>query len=162
MAYAGALEPIDRLDTGEHGYIYGEIDTDGTRIQFCPAACRSYKDLVLESDTDMTAGEMEHWLGQQIQIEGPENLYNVLLKGYRDADIVYDTERMKGMENVVSVKDETLPWFDFERLYNDNADNLIGMFIKKVYQMPMPEERREKILSYGLQAMYHGRSGNQG
>lgn len=110
----------------------------------------------------MTAGEMEHWLGQQIQIEGPENLYNVLLKGYRDADIVYDTERMKGMENVVSVKDETLPWFDFERLYNDNADNLIGMFIKKVYQMPMPEERREKILSYGLQAMYHGRSGNQG
>lgn len=162
MAYAGALEPIDRLDTGAHGYIYGEINEEGTRIQFCPAACREYKNLVLESDTDMTGGEMEHWLAQQIQIEGAENLYNVILKGYRDADIIYDTERMSRQENVVSVKDETLPWFDVERLYNDNADNLIGLFIKKVYQMPMDEERREKILSYGLQAMYRGRSGNRG
>ena len=162
MAYAGALEPIDRLDTGAHGYIYGEITEEGTRIQFCPAACREYKDLILESDTDMTGGEMENWLSQQIQIEGPENLYNVILKGYRDADIVYDTERLGHQENVVSVKDETLPWFDFERIYNDNADNLIGLFIKKVYQMPMDEARRGKILSYGLQAMYYGRRGNQG
>ena len=161
MAYAGALEPIDRLDMGSRGYIYGEITDRGTRIQFCPASRREYRELVLESDTDMTSGEMEQWLEQQIHIEGAEHLYNVVLKGYRDMDIVYDLDRLAHVGNVVSVKDETLPWFDFERLYNENSENLIGMFIKKVYQMPMDEHRREQILSYGLQAMYHGRGGNE-
>lgn len=161
MAYAGALEPIDRLDMGPRGYIYGEITDRGTRIQFCPASRREYRELVLESDTDMTSGEMEQWLEQQIHIEGAEHLYNVVLKGYRDMDIVYDLDRLAHVGNVVSVKDETLPWFDFERLYNENSENLIGMFIKKVYQMPMDEHRREQILSYGLQAMYHGRGGNE-
>lgn len=159
MAYAGALEPIDRLDMGEHGYIYGEITERGTRIQFCPAASREYRELILESDTDMTSGEMEQWLEQQIHIEGEKNLYNVSLKGYRDTDIVYNLDKMSRIGNVVSIKDETLPWFDVEKLYNENPDNLIGLFIKKVYQMPMDEDRRERILSYGLQAMYHGRGG---
>lgn len=160
MAYAGALEPIDRLDTGEHGYVYGEITERGTRIQFCPAAGREYRELILESDTDMTSAEMEQWLEQQIHIEGERHLYNVILKGYRDTDIVYDLERMSRMGNIASIKDETLPWFDFEKLYNENSENLIGLFIKKVYQMPMDEKRREQILSYGLQAMYHGRGDN--
>lgn len=89
MAYAGALEPIDRLDMGARGYIYGEITNRGTRIQFCPASCREYREMVLESDTDMTSGEMEQWLQQQIHIEGDKHIYNVVLKGYRDTDIVY-------------------------------------------------------------------------
>ena len=47
--------------------------------------------------------------------------------------------------------------FSLLAIYNENADNLIGLFIQKVYQVPMDEKRREQILSYGLQAMYHGR-----
>ena len=160
MAYAGALEPIDRLDIGEHGYIYGEINEKGTRIQFCPLSSREYRDLILESDTDMTEGEMEDWLLQQLIIEGRENIYNVTLTGYRDPDIVYHLERLSELGNIVSIKDETLPWFDFERIYNENADNLIGLFIQKAYQTPMDEKRREQILSYGLSAMYHGRGEN--
>jgi hypothetical protein len=104
---------------------------------------------------------MEQWLEQQIAIEGPEHMYNVLLKGYRDMDITYNLDRLSEIGSVVSVKDETLPWFDFERLYNENSDNLIGLFIKKVCQMPMDEKHREQILSYGLLAMYHGRGGNE-
>ena len=103
MAYAGALEPIDRLDMGAHGYIYGEITERGTRIQFCPAASREYRELILESDTDMTSGEMEQWLEQQIHIEGEKNLYNVILKGYRDTDIVYNLDKMSRIGNVVSI-----------------------------------------------------------
>lgn len=157
MAYAGALEPIDRLDMGEHGYIYGEITERGSSIQFCPVSCREYRELILESDTDMTSAEMEEWLAQQIRIEGERHMYNVILRGYRDPDIVFSHERLLQKGNVVSVRDETLPWFDFERIYNENSDNLIGMFIQKVYHMPMDEKRREQILSWGLQAMYYGR-----
>lgn len=160
MAYAGALEPIDRLDMGPHGYIYGEITENGTKIRFCPMSCREYKELRMESDTDMTSSEMEDWLTQQIRLEGVEHMYNVCLTGYRDPDIIYSLERLKQCGQIASIKDETLPWFDIERIYNENADNLMGMFIEKVYRMPMEEERRQKLLSYGLQAMYHGKDGN--
>ena len=160
MTYAGALEPIDRLDVGEHGYVYGEISEKGTRIQFCPLSCREYRNLILESDTDMTEAEMEDWLLQQIAIEGREHIYNVTLTGYRDTDIIYQLDRLANLGNIVSIKDETLPWFDFERIYNENADNLIGLFIQKVSQMPMDEKRREQILSYGLLAMHNGRGVN--
>ena len=160
MAYAGSMEPIDRLDMGARGCIYGEIDQKGTRIRFCPVSCREYRELILESDEDMTGAEMEEWLEQQIQIEGSRHMYNVVLKGYRDPDIVYDEERLMQQGRVVSIKDETIPWFDFEKIYNENANNLIGLFIKKVYHIPMDETRRERILSYGLQAMYHGRGEN--
>ena len=161
MAYAGALEPIDRLDIGEHGCIYGEINEAGTKIKFCPMSCREYRNLILESDTDMTEGEMEDWLVQQISIEGREHMYNVVLTGYRDPDIVYHLERLEMLGNVVSIKDQTLPWFDFDRIYQENRDNLIGMFIEKVNHMPMDEKRREQILSYGLMAMQHGRGDNE-
>ena len=108
----------------------------------------------------MTEGEMEDWLVQQIGIEGREHLYNVILTGYRDPDIVYRLERLETLGNVVSIKDHTLPWFDFEQIYQDNRDNLLGLFIEKVNGMPMDEKRREQILSYGLSAMYYGRGDN--
>lgn len=160
MAYAGAMEPIDRLDMGPHGYIQGEITENGTHISFCPFSSREYRALILESDTDMTEGEMEDWLVQQIAIEGREHIYNVVLTGYRDPDIVYRLDKLESLGNVVSIKDETLPWFDFERIYQENKDNLLGLFIEKVYRTPMDEKRREQILSYGLMAMYDGRGEN--
>ena len=108
----------------------------------------------------VTEGEMEDWMVQQIGIEGREHLYNVVLTGYRDEDIVYRLERLETLGNVVSIKDETLPWFDFERIYQDNRDNLLGLFIEKVKGLTMDEKRREQILSYGLLAMYYGRGDN--
>lgn len=160
MAYAGALEPMDRLDVGEHGYIYGEINDYGTHLQFCPFSCREYKELCIEADTEMTSGEMEDWLRQQIQQEGVWHMYNIRLTGYRDPDIIFSRERLASCGQIVSIKDETMPWFDIEQLYQENADNLMGMFIEKVYRMPITEERRQQILSYGLQAMYYGKGGN--
>ena len=157
MAYAGALEPIDRLDVGTHGYIQGGITEKGVDILFYSFSSREYRDLILESDTDMTEGEMEDWLIQQIAIEGREHIYNVILTGYRDPDIVYRLDKLASLGNVVSIKDETLPWFDFKRIYEENKDNLLGLFIEKVYRTPMDEKRREQILSYGLSAMYDGR-----
>ena len=67
------------MDVGKHGYVYGEITEKGVQIQFCPLSCREYRNLVLESDTDMTEAEMEDWLLQQIAI-GDEVLPEFLFK----------------------------------------------------------------------------------
>ena len=41
-AFAGALEPIDRNDTGEHGYMEGRTVEGRIRTEFVPFACRSF------------------------------------------------------------------------------------------------------------------------
>ena len=40
-AFSGALEPIDRNDTGEHGYMEGRLINGRIRTEFVPFACRS-------------------------------------------------------------------------------------------------------------------------
>ena len=56
-AYAGALEPTDKNDTGKHGFIRGEISERGTRFEFVPLAKREYLHLVLETESRMGNAE---------------------------------------------------------------------------------------------------------
>ena len=54
MAYAGALEPIDRNDEGPHGYIRGVLNESETKIDFVPFASRSYITLNVPVAPEMT------------------------------------------------------------------------------------------------------------
>ena len=47
MAYPGSLEPLDRTETGRHGFIYGQIKDGETKIRWEPFNCRSYINLVI-------------------------------------------------------------------------------------------------------------------
>lgn len=156
MAYAGSLEPTDRLDVGPRGYILGEIpDTSApeTSIRFVPFCGREYKNIQIPSDLDMTLGRLEDILRQRINEEGCQHMYSVVLTGFRDPDMRFDEEPLKKLGRIVSLRDETLPWFDIDRLYADNKDNLIGRFIGKTREMPMDARRRQKILTLGLLAL---------
>lgn len=59
-AYAGALEPTDKNDTGKHGFIRGEISERGTRFEFVPLAKREYLHLVLETESRMGNAEVRN------------------------------------------------------------------------------------------------------
>lgn len=50
MAYAGALEPLDKNDCGPHGFLAGEYEKGKIKISFVPWAARDYR--ILEIDTD--------------------------------------------------------------------------------------------------------------
>ena len=41
IIYSGALEPVDKNDTGWHGYVKGEITDQGVRTQWIPCASRA-------------------------------------------------------------------------------------------------------------------------
>ena len=77
IAYAGALEPIDKNDTGAHGYIYGEITTKGCRIRFVPFAMRSYIHQTIEVNPSMTEHELKETVAKVIDEKGKENIYKI-------------------------------------------------------------------------------------
>lgn len=60
--YPGALEPIDRNDTGDHGYIEGSYDNGRMRLKFVPFASRSYQNLLLTLDETSTQYSLEEML----------------------------------------------------------------------------------------------------
>ncbi len=130
IVYAGALEPVDRNDTGPHGYVKGELTGKGNHISWIPCASREYIHLEVLVDERDTAGSVKQKIRKLIHEYGNENIYKIKLKGERDRDILLDSLNPDDLGNILEVTDETRPAYDFDRLYRENADNLIGRYIE--------------------------------
>lgn len=129
IIYAGALEPVDRNDTGPHGYVKGEITGRGTRAQWVPCASREYVHFSVEVQKDDTTGSIAKQIQKFINENGNENIYKINLAGKRDPDIQIDTARIKGGLNILDIADGTSPAYDFGRLYEEHAGTILGRYI---------------------------------
>lgn len=153
MAYCGSLEPIDMNDMGERGYIYGEVSKHGLELEFVPFARRIYKEIAFTVTPTVTNLEIRHKLADLMKENGEENMFKVILDGYRDPDFEMNIADICQTGNIVSVSDKTVPDFDFEELYEDNHDNILGMFIGRYLDKSQLDELDKKTLYYGTKAL---------
>lgn len=129
IIYAGALEPTDRNDVGPHGYVKGEITERGVRTQWIPTALREYVHLEVRVSAQDTMGSVREQIRQFIRDDRNKNIYKVTLIGKRDADIIFDRERLQKEGNILEVVDATSPAYDLAALYEENRNNLLGRYI---------------------------------
>ena len=153
IRFSGALEPLDRNDTGPHGYVEGQIIRGRLRTRFVPFACRSYLDLAVKLDEETTQYSLEEQLKQEIREQGPDNLYRVLLTGERSPELILIPERLKGLGNITELRDDSHPAYDLEVLYRQYSGTLVGDYIHHFLQLPERTAVEEKALYYGLQAL---------
>ncbi len=158
MAYSGSLEPLDKNELGERGYILGEIlkKEEGeysTRISFIPNSVRQYKRIILNVDQDTTNGSLLDQGKETIEMNGVTNIYSFLIQGVRDETIHFDREALKSLGNVIEVEDQSIPDYDFDALYQENADNMIGLFIQRIRDNSKQDEVAKKALYYGIEAL---------
>jgi DNA repair exonuclease SbcCD nuclease subunit len=153
MAYCGSLEPIDVNDMGERGYIYGEVDKKDLELEFVPFSKRQYMDLDFTVTPTATNMEIRHRLSDIFKERGLDNMYRITFNGYRDPEFNIYLEEIKDCGNIVSIIDETIPDFDFEELYQDNKDNILGMFIGRYLDRETLDARSQKELYYGTKAL---------
>lgn len=151
MAYAGALEPLDRNDTGAHGFVYGVVQDGQVRTKLIPFACRSYVDLEIPMTARTVQKELEQQVRTQVREQGEKNLYRIHLTGWRNPELSPDQERLRCCGNITDILDETRPYYDLERLKQQQEGTLIGEYIYRL------EGQRgvtvEKALYYGLEAL---------
>jgi len=162
MAYSGSLEPLNRGETGEKGYIIGEISKEGiapAKVQwkFVPHARRQYSPLEFEVTTEHTELSLCSGLFASMQEQGLQHLYLVTLTGIRGREIVWNTEAILSLlnkrgANVIEVCDKTVPDFPIEQLRKEQQENLVGRFIRKMDEVE-EEQLRSMALQYGLQAL---------
>lgn len=158
IAYAGALEPIDKNDTGAHGYIRGEITTKGCHITFVPAALREYVHMEIPVHGRMTGHELRENIRQEIERRGTQHIYKIKLIGARDPEITFDLAQMDPYGNVVEVVDETSPAYDFNKLQEQNKDNILGQFIS-CFKGSEKGSMEYQALCEGVQALMETRRG---
>ena len=184
IAYAGSLEPLDKNETGERGYILGEIVQEQgnilqgqgeivkeqgvislagqkeyiTSIRFIPSSMRQYIRLTITATPETTNGSLLDMTRELMKSNGLQNIYQLNIQGVRDEMLRMDKDALKGLGNVLEVLDQTVPDYDFDILYRENADNLIGMFIKRIKESPKQDEATQKALYYGIEALLGARN----
>ena len=162
VRYCGSPEPLDRNETGEHGYILGSIDNENhedRQFSFVAASRRRFFHENVTVTPDMTQFMLKENINRLTADKGRENYYCIGLTGRRSPDIVFDTAELtgaltgEGSGAVLSVTDNTVPDYDFDRLQAENGDNVIGMYIASVKASGEAGEVVEKALYYGLEAL---------
>lgn len=150
--YSGALEPVDKNDTGQHGFVRGEITTNGTRVEFVPFAKREYMHLALRVQETMTNNSLKNYIKETIEKRGTDHLYKLVLRGLRDPDVVFDTTYMDCYGNILEILDETQMAYNYEELYEKNKENLIGKYIEE-FQDCEEGSIEYQALQEGIQAL---------
>lgn len=80
---AGALEPIDSNDTGEHGFWVGEITKAFGQVQFCPLRKCQYVHETIQLSSQMTNMAVQTIVKNLLANRKPYELYKIFLTGTR-------------------------------------------------------------------------------
>ncbi len=158
IEYAGSLEPTDKNDIGPHGYVKGEIVNENVTTEFVPFASREYIHTKVEMSEQMTQRELKNEIKNKIEQLGTENIYKIIVKGFRAQDLELELEDMDVYGNIIEFVDNTQPYFDFEKLYRMNASNLLGRYIESL-RSSEPGSVEYEALFEGVRALTEVKEG---
>lgn len=158
IVYSGALEPIDKNDVGEHGYIEGEIKDGRVTTRFVPFAMREYVHMRLKIDDTVTNMQLKEMIKERIEKRGIKNIYKIILSGFRNTDIEFDVLNTDPFGNILEIVDETKPAYRFEQLQGKNRDNLLGKYIESMGNCE-PDSLEYMALYEGVEALLETKKG---
>lgn len=157
MIYPGDIEPLDRNDVGERGFIAGELvkTSEGSSLatRFVPCSRRMYFKPELEVDASIMQSQLRSMVRDAISEYGEQNIFTFTITGRRDRDTQFDCEALLEEGNITEIVDKTVPDYDFERLKLENKGNIIGRFIEAMESSTVDEETKRRALDYGISAL---------
>ena len=155
--YCGALEPLDVNDLGEHGYICGEVTKTKFNAEFVPFAKRKYVELEIELNAEMTFLELKHKIAEEIEKNGRENFYRIVICGTRDEVIQISSEDIEKLGNIARIEDKSIVDYQYDKLIKENGDNLLSRYLKYFLENERElSEVEKKALDYGVRALLLG------
>lgn len=157
IAYSGSLEPLNKNEVGKRGYIYAEVNKDNCKLMFVPSSKRQYHHLEIVSSVSSTNESLLEDARLKIKGMGVNNIFKLILTGIRGDSIKIDLNRFYDIGNVIEVMDKTVLDYDFNELYENNVDNIIGMYIDDICNSHEEDEIIQKALYYGVEALLDAR-----
>lgn len=154
LAYCGSLEPISVKDTGYRGYISGEVTKEMLEIELVPFSKRCFKHLVIEVESDTNLSDIKNKIKDLVNRHGEENIYKFTIKGKKNPLLDFNFDDLSSVCNLATISDKTVLDYDYETIYQENRDNILGMFVHKYIHSEIPlNNKRRKALQYGTRAL---------
>lgn len=157
IAYSGSLEPLDFSETGKHGFIIGDIDTNYREINFVPFSKRQFYVKDLEIDQYANNEVVKDLIMEQIVKNSKDDFYRFKLKGYHDPEIHFKCNKLMeffyNQDLYIEIIDETVPNYDLDIIQKENEDNIIGMYVKELLENSIEDEIAHKALYVGLELL---------
>lgn len=152
VVMAGALQPIDCNDMGEHGYFQGEIKEHVCHVKFVPLHYCEYVSLKLKVSPEITQSALRECVEKHIQAAPAYQKFKIILSGFCDKEAPVDIEGMKSIERVVKVDNQCQADYDFEKLKLEYGQQIIGRYIRALEELPQNKVTK-KALYYGVEAL---------
>lgn len=151
--YSGGAEPEGMTDTGVHGFVQGEISPvtgTVTSLNFVPMASASYVPLLIRINTSVTPDMFRDMIRQEILRRGESNIYRVRITGQKLPEFRFDLSDLRKEFRITEVMDEAEPQYDFEGLYEEHQQDMIGYFISSL------RRKRQDLPDIDKKAMFQG------
>lgn len=152
MAYPGSLIGLNVTETGERGYIYGEMTQEHQKITFIPMATKRYLDLLVTVTGSMTNGQINDLIEKNIQATGVQHFYHVALRGTKSYDFEVDLYDVQKQYHIFKISDQLEEDYDIDLLAKENENNLLGSYIQKLNRIDASDMERQ-ALHYGVKAL---------
>ena len=149
---AGALQPTECRDMGEHGYFMGEVEKGACSVAFCPIRYCEYVSMNLKVSEEITTEALQGVIEEQIKKAPSHQLFRLVLTGTGSSERIIDTKALEQMERVVQVLDWCRPDYDFLQLKQRYEEQIPGRYIEALEKLPQDEITR-KALYYGVEAL---------
>ena len=149
----GSLEPLGYTETGARGYVFGEAENGLVQARFIPINQRSYMNLLINIKPEHTQQLILDLVEQEIKRLGTKNIFRILLKGQNNDKEQFDFTRLIDTYYIYEVVEAVTEEYDLSKLYDENKDNLVGKYIKKLSDDYYGDEVSRQALHYGLEAL---------
>lgn len=158
LIYAsGSLEAESSLDRGKHGLIKGQIPfVSGSLedIDFRKMSSGSYVTLNIKINAKAQAKEIYDSISFEMEKRGRANIYSLNISGMRNPDEKIDLESLKQNFRIRKVTDATEPQYDYQRLFKEHPQDMIGFFISRVAgKRDQMSETEKRAMFYGIDAL---------
>ena len=132
-AYCGALCPIDRNDTGEHGFLKAELNTaQPARVAFVPFAPWRYETITVQTAETDTVGAAEEKIRRALQARAGNDSIRVILEGGFSRARELDVKRLWNAGHVLEIEDHTGEAPDYAALLQRYPGTLLEAFIRSL------------------------------
>jgi len=157
VVYPGGLEPEGMTDAGIHGYLKGEISPETgsvENLEFVPMASASYVPLLVKINTAVTPESFTDMIEKEIVERGAANIYRIRITGCKLPGTRFELKELKEKYRIADVLDEAEPRYDFEALFEEHQQDMIGYFISTLRkkQADLPEIDRKAMFA-GIDAL---------
>ncbi len=155
IRYSGSPEPLDKNETGKHGFIEGFITSAGEKAVSRRIDCarRQYVKAEIKLVPEDTLLTLRRKVSGLIAESGESNIYCFKLTGERSPDESFDYEGISDLGYILELTDESVPKLDLDELAAENADNVIGYFIESLRSKEKQDPLKEKALLMGVMAL---------